>query len=291
MKKIYTAGNTVEAHMVVHALESEGITATVQGENDPLMQPSVWIAKETDYQKAQTIISDIEKPNKNSERIQTTKPVVKGERNWIIVLGTVLFILLIAAWIHRSKPDTESKKMDTNGDGKIDTWIKYEKGIFTSVERDIDFNGHVDQWENYQNGNLSTMDVDSNKDGKKDQWIFYSGPGVISKHEHDLNFDGQVDAWETFLNGELFEGSYDNDGDGHHDEWVKYKHSQAIEKRWSYLNDKIIDKKAEYRHGRKEKEFYDHDRDGTFDEVIEFDTFERPIKKSKPGGGTSDNSD
>jgi hypothetical protein len=64
MVRVYSARNEVEAHFVRNALETEGITATVQGEtlatgSVPILGeslPSVWVNDE-DVDRAQVIVN------------------------------------------------------------------------------------------------------------------------------------------------------------------------------------------------------------------------------------------
>lgn len=65
MKKIYTAANLADAHIVLHLLQSENITAHIFNEHAqsgmgeiPFTHayPEVWIAAESDLSRAQNLI-------------------------------------------------------------------------------------------------------------------------------------------------------------------------------------------------------------------------------------------
>jgi len=68
MRKIYTAKNPIDAHLLKGALEGENIQVIVQGDflwsargELPISQdtcPSVWIIDDADYEKALQIIED-----------------------------------------------------------------------------------------------------------------------------------------------------------------------------------------------------------------------------------------
>ena len=68
MKKIYTARNPIDAHLLKGALEGEQIEAIVQGDFlwgtrgevpvTPETCPSVWIVNDADYEKAVQIVED-----------------------------------------------------------------------------------------------------------------------------------------------------------------------------------------------------------------------------------------
>lgn len=93
-----------------------------------------------------------------------------------------------------------------------------------------------------------------------------------------MNYDGKVDYWEYFKDNEKVKFAEDNDRDGKIDEWGILKNGHVKEQKWSFQNDKIIDKKAIYKAGRKIKGLYNRDRDGNFDEEIILDEFERIIE-------------
>jgi hypothetical protein len=68
MKKIYTARNPIDAHLLKGALEGEQIKAIVQGDFlwgargevpvTPETCPSVWIVDDADYEKAVQVLED-----------------------------------------------------------------------------------------------------------------------------------------------------------------------------------------------------------------------------------------
>jgi hypothetical protein len=67
MKKIYLASDPVSAEVLVQLLGQEGIEAVVQGEDvytvfggTPFTYPSVWIANESDQERAEQIVGDFE---------------------------------------------------------------------------------------------------------------------------------------------------------------------------------------------------------------------------------------
>jgi|MudIll2142460700_1097286.scaffolds.fasta_scaffold246408_3 hypothetical protein len=68
MKKIYTARNPIDAHLLKGALEGEQIEAIIQGDFlwaargevpiTPETCPSVWIVNDADYEKAVQVLED-----------------------------------------------------------------------------------------------------------------------------------------------------------------------------------------------------------------------------------------
>jgi len=80
MKKIYTARNPIDAHLLKGALEGEQIEAIVQGDFlwgargevpvTPETSPSVWIVNDADYEKAVQVVEDF-KSQEPTAHIQT----------------------------------------------------------------------------------------------------------------------------------------------------------------------------------------------------------------------------
>lgn len=80
MKKIYTARNPVDAHLLKGALEGEQIEAIVQGDFlwgargevpvTPETCPSAWIVNDADYEKAVRVLEDF-KSQEITAHIQT----------------------------------------------------------------------------------------------------------------------------------------------------------------------------------------------------------------------------
>jgi len=77
MKRIYTAMNLTDAHLVRGLLESEGIEAVVQGEflwtargEVPITTdtaPSVWIADDANYERAMEVVNKLQSSEESSD--------------------------------------------------------------------------------------------------------------------------------------------------------------------------------------------------------------------------------
>jgi len=68
MKRVYTAADLPDAHLLAHALESHGVRARVFNENLqggfgelPHIYPEVWIEDERDWQRARDVTADFER--------------------------------------------------------------------------------------------------------------------------------------------------------------------------------------------------------------------------------------
>lgn len=199
-----------------------------------------------------------------------------------IIIGIILGIiigLLFNSFTRKSRTLTTS--WDTNGDGEIDTWAEYSQGKITKYTYDQNYDGKADRWCFFRDNLIIRDELDINRDTKIDRWNYYEPAGEISRSEDDLDYDGKVEYIEYLKKGRRLRFTADNDRDGNIDEWGVFENGAVKEKKWSYNNDNIIDKKALYKNGRKIKELYDRDRDGSFDEEITLDQFERIIKSKK----------
>ena len=184
-------------------------------------------------------------------------------------------------WTEYSGGKIVKSIFDLNFDGTPDMWEYYENGSIVSNESDRNFDGSIDRLVYYQAGLFSRAEFDRNYDGKYDSWEYYDASGEINEVHYDDNFDGQPELWEVYKNGVAIKYTADNDYDGKVDEWAVLEHRALKERRWSFRNDEIVDKKAVYENGRKTSEAYDRDRDGEFDETIFLDEFERVIRVVK----------
>lgn len=284
MKKVCDAKNVAEAQMIAHALSENGIEAEVRGEFDPLQEPSVWITDIKYYDKAMSIISEVIRLPEARQEVAGKQQYIKKSNFWPglfmgIVLGVSIFYLSDSTDFLPWKKSTH--EWDTNNDGKVDYWREAKTNGVAIETYDTNFDGKLDSWHYYKDSKVEKSIYDTNFDGKPDIWTFYNNQGMIEHNEQDADFDGRVDCWSYFNNGYLIEDACDNDRDGHKDEWGKYENSKIVERKWSYLNDNVIDKKAFYKSGRKFKEQYDLNRDGKFDETVLMDEFERVISKTK----------
>jgi antitoxin component YwqK of YwqJK toxin-antitoxin module len=244
--------------MIKHVLREHGIKAFVQGEH---MQQSlgqtidVWIEKQEDENQARTIINDlkgVQSDQRILKRSQKKGLTDKGFSKGLIIGFLIALIGLMIYQKFQTSSDVPSS-WDSNGDGRMDVWSEYSNNLILKQSYDVNF------------------------DGTQDTWEYFDPPGEISRAEHDQNFDGEVDYWIYYQNGIAQEYKADNDRDGRVDEWGIMEYNTPKKRYWSFNNDEIADKKTEYKNGLKISEMYDRNRDGTFDEIIMLDEFERII--------------
>lgn len=304
MKRVFTAASLAEAHMVAHELGAHGIGAEVQGEADPLVRPTVWVLDDQDEGRALDVVAGFG-PADASEGQPAPVESARRPRHWMSPWAGALLALSVAAnavLLLRS-PRYPAITSDANHDGKPDAWWHYRGNTLVEEARDTNFDGAADAWSFYdEDGNVIRRVFDLNFDGKPDSWEQIEGGltvrrdldlnfdgtvdcreryerGLIARRELDQDFDGGMDAWERHERGQLVSAEFDDDGDGRVDGWATYRHSYLTERYWSFGNDGVADKKATYEAGRKVREEHDRDRDGRFDEVVELDRFERPVRR------------
>jgi hypothetical protein len=260
MRKVYRATSLAEAHMLAHELDAHEIPAAVQGEADPLEPPTVWIERDDDLERARAIVEALGAPEPASAASPPRQPLRASHALGAALAATVVaFAAGYAIGVRRVPPAEEvsERAADANGDGRYDVWEEYERGRITAATYDTNFDGRPDEWQRF-------------------------GPdGVMRQREYDIDHDGRVDSWERCADGQLAEGRYDVDGDGTVDEWRTFRFGSVVERARSFGNDGIVDKKELHEKGRKVREFLDRDRDGEFDETIEYDAFERPVRRAR----------
>ncbi len=283
MVRVYSARNSIEAQMIAHALEAEGISTTVQGDiaNLQLGQPiTVWIRDPSEEKRARNIIDEILSEQHTSENEQMVLSMNKprGTHFWVgLLFGVILGFTIYAAYNRINIQKEKITSWDSNGDGVTDSWVEYSNNQVSKQIFDSNYDGKPDTWHFYRNGLLSFSKADRNCNEKPDSWYYYDPPGNLLKMEYDYDFDEKADYTQFFKDGYPYKYSADNDHDGRIDEWGSIENGNVIERNWSFHNDRIVDKKALYKHGRKISEAYDRNRDGLFDELIYLDNFERVV--------------
>lgn len=88
MKKVYSAANLPDAHLLSHMLDDAGIEHHIFNENLqggvgelPFTHtyPEIWIVRESDFERARQVISLFERPDDSSD--ETVKCAACGEEN------------------------------------------------------------------------------------------------------------------------------------------------------------------------------------------------------------------
>jgi hypothetical protein len=91
MKRIYTAKNPIDAHLLKGVLETQDIQTEVKGDFmwsflgelpvSPDFLPNVWVINDEDYEKAMEIVSDFESKEMSSPEVEEWKCAKCNEIN------------------------------------------------------------------------------------------------------------------------------------------------------------------------------------------------------------------
>lgn len=100
-------------------------------------------------------------------------------------------------------------KLDSNGDGRIDTWSFMDGTRVVRIEIDENGDSTIDRWEHYgADESISRIDVSRKRDGKADRIEFYER-GATVRAEEDTDGDGKIDKWETYDGPRLASVAFD----------------------------------------------------------------------------------
>lgn len=179
MKKVYEAGNGVEAHMVLHMLEQEGIQGRIDGEylagaagELPAMGLVRVMVEEPDIARAREIIAAWER----------TQPAAADREASIVRSRFHIFLaVLIGAvigggivWITLRAPGAQDS-VDYDGDDRPDEYFFYARS-----------------------GVLDRIESDRNRDGRRDATYTYDFKGDPKAGRQDDDFDGHFEATYEF---------------------------------------------------------------------------------------------
>ena len=144
-------------------------------------------------------------------------------------------------------------KLDSNGNGTVDTWSYMEGPRIKRIELDTDHDGTIDRWEYYtEDQQVEKVGMSRGRDGKVDAWGFYAGDGSLARlevstrrnevvnrvefyeegslvrAEEDSNADWTIDKWETFDSGRLTSVSLDTVSQGMPDRRLVYARDGTV---------------------------------------------------------------
>ncbi len=261
MKRIYQAANNIEAHMLVHLLEQEGIQAHVEGEHLqsgagelPLGGLAAVAVADADVDAARAIIRAWEE--------RTAQPPEKAETagaNRSIAAPIVAFIVGAAlaggfVWSRYNGPQMTDAS-DYNGDGKTDEQHVYSGSRLLRIETDRNFDGEVDSIYQYgTDGLLERASLDDDFDGRMETTIAYRNEQPLQQRT-DYDGDGSADAVGTYVFGALKTYDYMN-ADGSRVRRVTYNGSKA------------------------DRAELDLDADGHVERRYRFDKYDEPVGES-----------
>lgn len=262
MKRIYQAGNNIEAHMIVHLLEQTGIRAHVQGEHLqsgagelPLGNLVAVAVEDDDVERARAVIREWEAQTSTPVEPAPTKatPASAFMPPLMLLIGAALGAGIV--WSMYNGPQ-RTDSMDYNEDGKSD------EQLFYSGDR------------------LERIETDRNFDGQVDAVFEYGRNGQARTYRTDNDFDGDMETTTAYRRGQPDEERIDRDGDGRIERRLRYRH--GVLETYEYLNPTsgAVVKKVTYRGVKPEQAQLDLDGDGTWERSYRFDQYDEPVGRT-----------
>lgn len=270
MKIVFTTDNNLEAHMVKHFLEENGIRTDISGEalmgargdlaaNTPI---TISIIDENDFDRARKIIVNMDKRNNETENAESTQ---YGKRHFIlrtIPLAIISFLFGAILVYSALYVPPSAYEYDHNGDGKTDEILHYKNGVISKIETDRNF------------------------DEKFDFYYDYDSKGQVFGSKSDDDFDGEFETISSYKNGNIEKTDKDLNKNGFPDVVFHYKNGVLSHAIFYYPASQIPAKKVEYKNDIAVRSLFDSDGDGAYDREYLYDGFEeiktvRDIKSTK----------
>lgn len=250
MKTVYEAGNSLEAHMLTHLLEQEGIEAHIHGEH---LQGGVGelpasglvrlLVDEADYARARTVVEgwDAQQPAGGVTLADQPAPSTRWPGLLLAVLlgvgGTYAYFsapvrqdgvdynrdgLLDEKWTYSASDRILKLEFDRNFDSKVDSVLHFNsRGELENGESDDDFDGRFETRSRYQLGSVVYTEVDTNGDGYPDLQTYYTH-GVAIRIEYIHPVTGRPLRVEHLKLGIVQSAEVDTDQDGTLDTRILY---------------------------------------------------------------------
>jgi len=258
MKLLYSAANSIEAHMILNMIEQAGYKGRIDGEylqgglgELPALGVVRVMIDESDFMAAKEIVDkwDIQQP------VSTPTSPLKEKSPFMLVVGSFIGGILSAAIYYNTPVNVDG--VDYNADGKLD-----------------------ERWF-YTNSLPSKTEVDRNLDGKIDFIQDYDRKGLLLSAEFDDNSDGIFESEAYYKDGNIVWQTIDTTGDGFNDYKVKFKF--GILNTISFIDQKSkkIIKTQHYELGKLKSTEIDTNSDGELDTRIRYDLIEEISNISK----------
>jgi hypothetical protein len=239
MQTVYSAANSLEAHMIVGMLQQQGIVAHVLGEHLQSAAGELPLAglvrvqvNDEDHERALQIV-------RAWEMAQPVAAPVPGRSRQILapVLTFVAGCVLTGLVFNHSSENA----LDYNGDGIADEHDYYVQDVISRVEND------------------------RNHDGKIDEIYFYDKAGRLQRQESDDDFNGYFESKGEFAAGQPVSWTQDFDQNGVID--TRGSMPTASIEYIEVLNEKTgaVLRKSRLCLGRLSAELVDSDNDGKLD--------------------------
>ncbi|HEV8692331.1 MAG TPA: DUF2007 domain-containing protein [Ideonella sp.] len=249
MESVFEAANSVEAHMVLHLLQQQGVTGRVDGE---YLQGAVGqlpatglvrvVVDEADADRARAIVAAFEaaQPAEPAARVTPRPPSRLLWAGAGLVAGMLATAALLRTpasqsgidydrdgvldehWIYGPTGRTLRIEADRNLDHRVDQVIHYdERGLAASEELDDDFDGRFETRTFIRAGNVERSEVDTDGDGYADLRSSFRD-GVLDSSSTMNPSTGLALRIEHYRLGQLMEAEVDTDRDGRLDTRLRY---------------------------------------------------------------------
>jgi hypothetical protein len=255
MIKIYTAPNTIEAHMVLDLLEHEGIKGVIKGEYLQGIERlnsggfvSIYV-DEDNVNNATNIIADMKSRQPKTEAPRAPDARSSPFKN--LFIGFMTGSLAVALYFYTPYV---VQKIDKNYDGKID-----EKHVFFD-------------------NRLSKTTYDRNFDGKVDLVYKYKLENELDSAKSDSDFDGIFETFIKFSHGNISWSESDTTGDGFKDYRNEYKNGILKKAIFYDLKTKKPVKVQNYKGPKIVSAQIDTNGDGILNQTVDYDSIEEVAK-------------
>ncbi len=246
MKKIYEAGNGVEAHMVLHMLEQQGIQGRIDGEylaggvgDLPAMGMVRVMVEESDAGRAREIIRDWER--QQPAAVDREMPVVRSRFHTVLAVLVGALIGGSVVWVTLRAPGARDT-VDYDDDGLPDEYLFYAR-----------------------NGVLERIEWDRNRDGRTDAIATYDFKGAPKAGRQDDNFDGHFEAIYEAERAWIASTSITQTGNDHPEYRELFTHGVLASAEYLDPATGAVRKKVAFRHGWPVSAQLDTDGDGSLE--------------------------
>jgi hypothetical protein len=113
-------------------------------------------------------------------------------------------------------------KLDSQGNGTVDTWSYMDGARVVRIEIDKDGDGRIDRWEYFgPDQKLERVGLSLRNDDKIDRVEYYEHD-VMVRAEEDTDADGRLDKWETYDGPRVASVAFDTSQNGVPDRRLTY---------------------------------------------------------------------
>jgi hypothetical protein len=260
MRQVYSPANAVEAHMLAHLLDQEGIEAHIHGE---ALQSGVGelpagnllqlLVPDEDHERARKLLLAWEKTNVPGD----DTPIRNRPFPFVTALA-FLFVGAFSGWVLKLGIDSrqisigEGKtEIDLNGDGVYESAYYYPGG------------GEYP----------SRFEADYNFDGRVDRVDHFDEVGILISSESDVDFNGTLETRSSFESGVAARSESDTDDNGAQDYVVEFENGVLVREE---ILDSRVGRIARVNHFENQvivRSEFDEDRDGFLETVRTYDRF------------------